>query len=172
MTRKEAERQTRQMDTLMSLGFTRDEAEQLRRISMTLRSWHELECGDSNDYASWAIERDDNGDGPPYMVRHLHYPPRTFRTRIADRETGARKRLAAIVAARNTRMWDTELSHTMKQDTLTTYVQIDPRGAPRSTSCVLAMCQTAAIHRPTTTVVCASTEESLCLQISTKSPVH
>lgn len=130
MTRKEAERQTRQMDTLRSLGFTREEAEQLRRISMTLRRWFELECGDSNEYASWAIERDDNGDGPPYLVRHIYghgrTPDRTTRTRIADRETGARKRLAAIVEARNRRDWD-QFGPFGKH--LYTYIQTDPRGA-------------------------------------------
>lgn len=145
MTRKEAERQTRQMDTLMSLGFTRDEAEQLRRISMTLRRWFELECGDSNEYASWAIERDDNGDGPPYLVRHIYghgrTPDRTRRTRIADRETGARKRLAAIVARRNARVThpdspDAErnihatcAARACPYAVLTTYIQTDPRGA-------------------------------------------
>ena len=45
MTRKEAMRQSRQLEVLQSLGFTRDEGEKLRRISMTLQRWHELECG-------------------------------------------------------------------------------------------------------------------------------
>lgn len=103
MTRKEAERLTHQENTLMSLGFTRDEAESLRRISMTLRRWYEQECGDSNDYASWAIERDEQTD-KPYRA---HYPHRDgcrmTRTPIADREKGAVKRLKAIIDARNTR---------------------------------------------------------------------
>lgn len=34
MTKREAERLTMQADTLRALGFTRDEAEQLRRISI------------------------------------------------------------------------------------------------------------------------------------------
>lgn len=132
MTRKEAERQTHQMDTLMALGFTRDEAEQLRRISMTLRRWFELECGDSRGQLSWAIERDEE-TGIPYMVSHYYphkgRPTETTRTRIADRETGARKRLAAIVAACNERRrlaGDTTWSNPAL---LTTYVQTDPRGA-------------------------------------------
>ena len=45
MNRKEATRQTHQQDTLRSLGFSNEEADKLRRISMTLRRWHELECG-------------------------------------------------------------------------------------------------------------------------------
>jgi hypothetical protein len=36
MTRKEAIRQTHQADVLRALGFTSDEADTLRRISMTL----------------------------------------------------------------------------------------------------------------------------------------
>jgi hypothetical protein len=42
---------------LRQLGISRDDAEALRRISMTLSRWHELECGDGNDYGSWAIAR-------------------------------------------------------------------------------------------------------------------
>lgn len=139
MTRKEAERQTRQLDTLRSLGFTRDEAESLRRISMTLRRWFELECGDSNEFSSWAIERDDNG--LPYLVRHiyrtgnraLHTGAHTTRTRIPDRETGAQKRLAAIVDARNKRCYRAgnylDPNDPRQGMWLTTYIQTDPRGA-------------------------------------------
>jgi hypothetical protein len=124
MTRKEAERLTRQMDTLRSLGFTTEEAEALRRISMTLHRWHELECGDSNTYGSWAIERDDNGDGQPYMVRH-HYrhgqgKDTVTRTRIADKERGAQRRLLAIINAEAKRHGECRYS---------AYIQTDPRGA-------------------------------------------
>jgi hypothetical protein len=127
MTRKEAERLTRLMDTLRSLGFTTEEAEALRRISMTLHRWHELECGDSNTYGSWAIEREDNGDGPPYMVRH-HYrhgqgKDTVTRTRIADKERGAKKRLAAILQRVNVE------PRPNKVFPLEAYIQTDPRGA-------------------------------------------
>ena len=37
---------------------TIEQAATLRRAEMTLHRWAELECGDGNDYASWAIERD------------------------------------------------------------------------------------------------------------------
>lgn len=114
MTKREAMDLTHQENRLMSLGISRDDANALRRISMTLRRWFELECGDSNDYASYAIERDENGEGKPFMVNHSNREPfRVTRTPIADRETGARKRLAAIMA---------------KYPTLTAYVQGDPRG--------------------------------------------
>lgn len=71
MTRNEAIRQTHQADQLRALGFTQQEADALRRISMTLHRWFELECGDSNSYASWAIERDE-ADDKPYMIRHVY----------------------------------------------------------------------------------------------------
>lgn len=97
---------------------SRLDAEALRRISMTLHRWHELECGDSNNYASWAIERDgDEPDSKPYLVTHPHgrsgEPIKSRRTAIADREAGALKRLAAILK---------------RYPGLTAYVQGDPRG--------------------------------------------
>lgn len=83
---------------LEALGFSYDEAAALRRIEMTLTRWHELECGNGNDYSSWAIERDDNGDGKPFMVTHPHQG-KSYRTAIADRERGALKRLDKIMDA-------------------------------------------------------------------------
>ena len=40
--------------SLMQAGIKPDDAQALRRISMTLQRWHELECGDSNSYGSCA----------------------------------------------------------------------------------------------------------------------
>jgi hypothetical protein len=118
MTKREAIRQTHQIDTLRALGFTTDEAEQLRRISMTLHRWFELECGNSDNYKSWAIERDDATD-IPYMVIHPHTDRKSIRYRIPDRESGARKRLERIVLERNRK----------STDRVQWYVQTDPRGA-------------------------------------------
>jgi hypothetical protein len=133
MTKREAQRQTHQENTLLELGFTRDEAEKLRRISMTLHRWHELECGDSNSYGSWAIERDENGEGPPFMVRH-HYrhgqgQDSVTRTPIADRETGARKRLDHIIAARNARVRQEHKKDEWTAHNVRAFIQTDPRGA-------------------------------------------
>ena len=129
MTKREALELAHQESTLLSLGFTREEAESLRRINMTLRRWFERECGDSNTYGAWAIERDDDGDGKPYLVHH-HYQhgagkDTVTRTPIADRETGARKRLAAILNTRNARVNPASRSD---KDVLSVYVQTDPRG--------------------------------------------
>ena len=84
----------------ISLSF--DEVNTLRRAQLTLQRWAELECGDGNDYGSWAIERDENGEGAPYMVHH-HYrhgngKDTVSRTRIADREAGALRRVRHICA--------------------------------------------------------------------------
>jgi len=123
MTKYKAEQRHRTYSALISLGFTFDECEKMRRISLTLRRWFELECGDGNDWADWAIERDENGEGRPFMVTHYHprngTPARTTKTPVADRETGARKRLAAIIQGRNERA----------SGLVSTYIQGDPRGA-------------------------------------------
>ena len=122
MNRREAIRQNGQENALQALGFTRDEAAALRRISMTLRRWYELECGDGNDYGSWAIERDEVTD-IPYMIHH-HYghlsgKSSMTKTRTPDREKGAIKRLDNILARANSER-DEQLSY---------YLQTDPRGA-------------------------------------------
>lgn len=114
---------------LVQAGIPMPDADALRRISMTLHRWHEMECGDSNQYGSWAIVRgrkvngafEHDDDGKPYIERHNYRPHMTTKgnasvtySAIADREKGARKRLAAIMA---------------KYPTFTAYVQGDPRGA-------------------------------------------
>lgn len=112
-------RQTIEMlNRVQRYGIDLDDALALRRISMTLHRWYELECGDSNHYCSWAIERDEETD-KPYLVRGYygagmgHMPKRT-RTPIADREKGALKRLDKIMA---------------RYPELAAYLQTDPRGA-------------------------------------------
>jgi hypothetical protein len=107
---------------LVMFGIPMPDADQLRRIAMTLHRWHELECGDGNDYASWNIARghkkngefthDDNG--APYEERHVHSENKARYTRIPDRERGALKRLDKIMA---------------RYPDFTYYVQGDPRGA-------------------------------------------
>ena len=84
------------LNRLQAAGISYEHANALRRISLTLSRWGELECGDGNDLASWAIERDEVTD-KPYMVYHPHNGP-SRRRPVADRERGALKRLQAIVA--------------------------------------------------------------------------
>ena len=133
MTKKEAMRITHQENTLMELGFTQQEAEQLRRISMTLQRWHELECGDGNQHNSWAIERDDETE-IPYFVQHHYFhgscQDRVTKRRIPDRETGARKRLAAIIKARNARKYVMGTDYYgLRRDEVSAYIQTDHVGA-------------------------------------------
>lgn len=111
------------IDRLRQIGISLDDALQLRRISMTLHRWHELECGDSDNYKSWTIARgkkvngrsfeyDDNGK--PYMETHYHDRNAPSYYAMPDRERGAKKRLAKIMA---------------KYPSLSSYIQGDPRGA-------------------------------------------
>ncbi len=86
-------------------GISREDAFSLRRISMTLHRWHEMECGIDNG----CIERDDE-TGKAYWLNSntmRRYP-------VADREQGALKRLAVIMA---------------RYPDKSAYVQGDPRGA-------------------------------------------
>jgi len=102
-------------------GIDYDDAVALRRISMTLRRWFELECGDGNDYASWSIERDETTD-KPYKVVHYYNRPKPIQYPVPDREAGARKRLQKIME---------------KYPQFVPYVQTDPRG------CALYLCDKA-----------------------------
>jgi len=125
---------------LQRAGISAEDALALRRISMTLQRWFELECGDGNDYGSWCITRGHkkekwvteqdssvgkwvpefthDDDGKPYLEHHhyLHGKGKDYVTysQLPDRETGARKRLAKILERYPDKL---------------AYVQTDPRGA-------------------------------------------
>lgn len=88
-----------------------EHANELRRAQITLHRWAEGECGSSNDYASWMIERDEQ-TGIPYRVTHWNNSRSSDRTRIADREAGALRRVKDICQAAS----------------LHYYHQTDPRG--------------------------------------------
>jgi len=105
MNKQETQRRARLVATLQNLGFTPDEADQLRRISNTLQNWFGLECGTEQGH----IERDET-TGKPYF----YYDRTETRSPVNDRERGALKRLGAIMASR---------PH------LAAYIQGDPRGA-------------------------------------------
>lgn len=75
-----------------------DEVNILRRAERILHRWAELECGDGDNYKSWAIERDEE-TGKPFMVTYPHKGS-SHRYRIPDREAGALKRVEAICKAR------------------------------------------------------------------------
>lgn len=98
---------------LSSLGFSYEQANTLRRISMTLQRWFEQECGNSNDHCSWSIERDEGTDKPFRVVHPHHGLPSPMRIPIADKEKGARRRLEKLMA---------------QFPDFTYYIQTDPRG--------------------------------------------
>lgn len=102
-------------DRLLRLSdqITLDDAAILRRAACTLTRWACLECGDGNNWASWAIERDEATD-VPYFVTYRHDSNKPSKRRIADREKGALRRVAAIC----------------QRLSLHFYHQTDPRGWP------------------------------------------
>jgi hypothetical protein len=118
MTKREKQRITAQENTLMSLGFTATQADKLRKISMTLQRWHELECGIDGG----CIERDEAGK--PFW--RSEYSGKL--SPIADREKGAKMRLDKIIESRNLSEW-AFLGWPMSQVAITPYIQGDPRGA-------------------------------------------
>jgi hypothetical protein len=93
------------IEPLKRAGLTESDALALRRVAMQLHRWHELECGVDNG----GVERDET-TGKTYWYNS--YTGR--RSPTPDRETGALKRLAAIMA---------------RYPRLGHYVQGDPRGA-------------------------------------------
>jgi len=118
MTKREKQRITAQENTLLSLGFTAFEAEKLRKISMTLQRWHELECGIDGG----CVERDEAGKAFWRSQYSGKLSP------IADREKGAKKRLDHIIRMRNFREWAVQGCPTSPAE-IKPYIQGDPRGA-------------------------------------------
>jgi len=133
-SRKECTRMTDQENELMGIGFTRAESESLRLISRTLRRWHERECNGE-------VQRGEDGIARGYRVNARFLDPNDPRYwyKVPDRETGARKRLAAIVERRNARITndsskDAELNihatcAAKLSGIVSAYIQGDPRGA-------------------------------------------
>lgn len=111
---------------LQNLGFTYEEAAQLRRIEMTLQRWGELECGNDNGRASYCVSRDET-TGKPYMEVHP-YSGKSYRYAIADREAGALRRMKTIVDARNERERSADARRSSHAGHVFAYHQGDPRG--------------------------------------------
>jgi hypothetical protein len=83
----------------------------LRRAQMTLHSWGVVECGQSDNHKSWSITRDEER-GFPILTVYPKDGSASYKSRIADRESGALKRVAALCQAHG----------------LYYYHQTDPRG--------------------------------------------
>ncbi len=105
MTKREAERQRMQWEALERLGLNETEIVTLRRASMQLQRWGELECNHD-------IQRDEK-TGKVTIRESLNDGTIRGPRPIADRETPALKRCQAIADAHG----------------LVFYHQGDPRGA-------------------------------------------
>jgi hypothetical protein len=87
-------------ERLAVFGFTADDVAGLLKIERTLHRWAEAECGNSNNWGSWGIEREET-TGKPYMVHYRHSAgSTTTKTPIADREAGALAKLGKIMAGK------------------------------------------------------------------------
>ncbi len=107
MVKREAQILHDMMDNLRRAGITANDASDLRRISMTLHRWQELECGTDRG----AIEHDEATGRPHWRDA---FTGKLSRTPLADREAGALRRLGSIMK---------------RYPTLSAYVQGDCRGA-------------------------------------------
>jgi hypothetical protein len=76
------------------LNLPSNEAWALRKAALTLHRWFEQECGDSNDYCSWCITRDESGK--PFREISSHMGGKNRMEPIRDMEAGARRRIDAI----------------------------------------------------------------------------
>ena len=95
------------------LGFSRSETDTLRRAEMTLHRWHELECGDANDYGtSYCLNRDEE-TGKAFMEYHYR-DGKVSRRSYPDKEKGALRRIAEVLKG--------------KENIAGFYQQGDPRG--------------------------------------------
>jgi len=97
MNTTKRERIARFYGRMSTLGFTFSEADNLRRIEMTLHRWAEAECNGD-------IQRDgEAGDGKPYREYGNYVAANDPRRRhyVPDRERGALKRLAALMKGRS-----------------------------------------------------------------------
>ena len=93
-----------------TLNLPSNEAWALRKAAMTLHRWYEQECGDSNDYCSWCITR--NEAGKPFREVSSHMGGKNRMIPIRDMEAGATKRIATIC----------------QRNGLHYYLHTDPRG--------------------------------------------
>jgi hypothetical protein len=115
MTKREREEMQWMLDSLTRSGISSEDLQPLRRISMTLRRWFELECGTGTDTVSESVERDEETDKPYKRIQYVGAGNKWIDKRypIADKEKGAIKRLDVLRA---------------KYPALIFYVQTDPRG--------------------------------------------
>jgi hypothetical protein len=92
-------------------GLSPEDVAALVRCEGVLHRWAEAECGGGGEYASWAIERDEETDRP-YRVIYPHNGA-SYRNPVPDRERGAVALVVSILES---------------YPGLRFYLQTDPRG--------------------------------------------
>lgn len=117
MTKPEYEQRARMESNLAHEGFEPAEIATLRRASMTLHRWYEMECGTDNG----CVERDE-----VTCKTYWHNSITGRRNPIPDRETGARARIAAVMGARNARFAPAN-PRARRLTKCVVYIQTDPR---------------------------------------------
>lgn len=108
MTKREAERWANVVRVLSGEGYgiSRDDIEALYRVERALHRWSERECNGE-------VETDEDGKAWHSSYGDLHNGTAVLRSRVPNREAGALRRLAAIMA---------------RYPHLRAYHQTDPRG--------------------------------------------
>jgi hypothetical protein len=154
MTKREAERYMRLSFTLGELGLHQPEIDTLLRCQRTLHTWAEHEC-------NGVIQRDE-ATGKPYW-HNAYSGARCYQT--PDRETGALKRIAAILAPHAPKQYTAETcpgrpcssdcDH--KSPGLTFYHQGDPRG------CCLYLIRPGDVPEGSTVDSCYSRGIAVCI---------
>ena len=94
--------------TYNAMTYARWLCEGLYRIERTLHRWHELQCGTDQG----CIEQDESTGK---WIMRTEYNGKEYKRPVADRETGAKRRLAKLIEP--------------YAETCAAYIQTDPRGA-------------------------------------------
>lgn len=122
MTKREAERREHMFRALAIMGLSRDEAEQLRRISLQLHSWHERQCNEDIREGFYRCgefvdceNRDECAENGRTCRTYTFGQGSLRGYQIPNRGADAERRLSAIMAPYKRR--------------LCYYVKTDPRGA-------------------------------------------
>lgn len=96
MKETKLDRQLRFFARMESLGVNRPQASRLLKAERALQRWGELECGDSNDHASWHVERDEKTGKPFHVVIPHGGDAKARRSPCRDMERAALRWVAEV----------------------------------------------------------------------------
>lgn len=95
MKQTKLDRQLRFYSRMEELGVNRHGANRLLKAERALQRWAEAECGNSNEWASWHIERDE-ATGKPFRVTIPNRGHVVVRSPIRDMERAALRWAAEV----------------------------------------------------------------------------